>query len=137
MKRILLIILAFVYLGLSQGPTVYLHYCMGELVQMGLEHPGESSACEFCGMDSSVEGTAADKEACCAQDAKSIKIDNVQKIVKSEFQFEQAPVLLPKTLIEQFLKSAPDKASQPSLADREAPPLQDIPVFVRNCTYRI
>lgn len=137
MKRILLIILAFVYLGLSQGPTVYLHYCMGELVQMGLEHPGESSTCEFCGMDAQASNKAASKEACCEQDAKSIKIDNVQKIVKSEFQFAQAPVLLPKTLIEQFLKSAPDKGIQSLFADQKAPPLQDIPVFVRNCTYRI
>jgi hypothetical protein len=133
MKRILLIILAFVYLGLSQGPTVYLHYCMGELVQMGLEHPGESSNCDFCGMSK----TSSDKEACCQQDVKSIQIDNVQKIVKSEFHFEQAPVLLPKTLIERFLKSVPDKGIQTYFPDQETPPLQDIPVFVRNCTYRI
>ena len=137
MKRILLIILAFIYLGLSQGPTVYLHYCMGELVQMGLEHPDEAAACEFCGMDATASNAQAAKEACCEQDAKSIKIDNVQKIVKSEFHFEQAPVLLPKTLIEQFLKSTPDKGSQSLFSDQKAPPIQDIPVFVRNCTYRI
>lgn len=133
MKRILLIILAFVYLGLSQGPTVYLHYCMGELVQMGMEHPGESSACDFCGMTQ----TDSDKEACCQQDVKSIKIDNVQKIVKSEFQFEQAALLLPKTLLERFLKSVPDQGIQTYFPDQETPPLQDIPVFIRNCSYRI
>lgn len=125
--------MAFIYLGFSQGPTVYLHYCMGELVQTGLEHPGESGDCDFCGMAS----TDSDKEACCQQDAKSIKIDNVQKLVKSEFQFEQAPVLLPKTLIDQFLKPAPEKGSELYIPDQETPPLQDIPVFVRNCTYLI
>ena len=132
-----MIILAFVYLGLSQGPTVYLHYCMGELVQLGLEHPGESGACEFCGMDATASNKSSAKEACCEQDAKSIKIDNVQKIVKSEFQFAQAPVLLPKTFIERFLKSTPDKGRQLLFSDQKAPPLQDIPVFVRNCTYLI
>jgi len=133
MKRTLLILLAFVYLGFSQGPTVYLHYCMGELVQMGLEHPGESGACSFCGMNKE----ASDREACCQEDTKSIKVDNVQKIVKSEFQFEQAPVLLPRTLIEQFLQSTPQQGIQAVFSEKEQPPLQDIPVFIRNCTYRI
>lgn len=133
MKKILLILLAFVYLGMSQGPTVYLHYCMGELVQMGLEHPGESAACEFCGMSK----TTADKEACCQEDAKSVKIDNVQKIASSTYEFAQAPVLLPKSLLDNFLNTTAEKGYQIALTDRETPPLQDVPVFIRNCTYRI
>jgi hypothetical protein len=133
MKKILLILLAFVYLGLSQGPTVYLHYCMGELVQMGLEHPGESAACDFCGMSK----TTTDKEACCQEDAKSVKIDNVQKIASSSYEFAQTPVLLPKSLLDKFLYTTVESGHQLTYSDRETPPLQDVPVFIRNCTYRI
>ncbi|KEQ30929.1 hypothetical protein N180_20190 [Pedobacter antarcticus 4BY] len=51
MKKTLLIFLAVFYFGISQGATVYLHYCMGELVQMGMIE-SQSPSCDFCGMTS-------------------------------------------------------------------------------------
>ncbi len=133
MKRIILIILAFVYLGASQGPTVYLHYCMGELVETGLEHPGESAACEFCGMSKS----AADAGACCQQDAKSIKIDNVQKIVKSEYKFDQKVIFLPKMTTEHLLHTFNKKGLKASFSQQDSRPRWQVPLVIEHCTYRI
>ena len=133
MKKILLILLAFVYLALAQGPTVYLHYCMGELVQMGLEHPGESADCAYCGMSKST----TEKEACCQQDTKTVKIDNVQKIASSTYEFTQAAVLLPKSLLHEFLNTTAEMGFRSSFPAFETPPIQEVPVFIRNCTYRI
>ena len=106
---------------------------MGELVQMGLEHPGESSDCEFCGMSKS----ASDASACCQQDAKSIKIDNVQKILKSEYKFDQRAVYLPKTTSERFVRSLPNDALGASFSPQDSPPKWQVPLFIKHCTYRI
>ena len=54
MKKVLAIILAFVYLTSSMGATVHLHYCMGKLASWSLiDH--ESKNCAECGMVAPIE----------------------------------------------------------------------------------
>ncbi|MEJ5962950.1 HYC_CC_PP family protein [Pedobacter immunditicola] len=132
MKRILLIFLAVFYFGISQGAIVYFHYCMGELVQMGMTE-SKPSLCEFCGMDSK----ESREKTCCKQESKLLQVDNVQKMAASHFQFEQAPVIVLKNIIWEARNIAvPIELGKASLSN--APPQeQDVPVFIRNCTYRI
>ena len=132
MKRILLIFLAVFYFGISQGAIVYFHYCMGELVQMGMTE-SNPSLCDFCGMDSK----ESREKTCCEKKTKLVKVDNSQKMAPSHFQFEQAPVIVSKNIIWEARNIAvPIELGKASLSN--APPQgQDIPVFIRNCTYRI
>jgi hypothetical protein len=132
MKRILLLLLALFYFGIAQGAEVYFHYCMGELVELGLTKSNPPS-CDFCGM--SVEESK--DNTCCKQESKTLKVDNVQKMATSHFQFEQAPVILLKNIIWEARNIAiPIELGKASLS--HAPPkVQDVPVFIRNCTYRI
>ncbi|WP_074964082.1 HYC_CC_PP family protein [Pedobacter antarcticus] len=132
MKKTLLIFLAVFYFGISQGATVYLHYCMGELVQMGMIE-SQSPSCDFCGMTSK----QAKEKTCCEKETKLLKVDESQKTVPSHFQFEQAPAIVLKTITWQTKNVIiPIELGKASLSN--APPQkQDIPVFIRNCTYRI
>jgi len=132
MKRILLIILAVFYVGVSNGATVYFHYCMGELVQLGLS-ASKKKSCDFCGMPPQ---EAKDK-SCCKNETKLVKVDDSQKMAQSHFQFEQAPVIIPNPiswLIRDI--SIPRQANKTALSN--APPEGlPVPVFIRNCTFLI
>ncbi|WP_432713244.1 HYC_CC_PP family protein [Pedobacter sp.] len=132
MKRTLLIFLAIFYFGVSQGTTVYFHYCMGELVDLGITNH-EKKTCGFCGMKQS--NTA--KKDCCKDEAKQAKIDQSKTTSLLQVQFEQTSVLVQNNAtwqLEDF--SFPVKQGKAALSN--APPiLQEIPAFIRNCTFRI
>jgi len=105
---------------------------MGELVQMGMTK-SESSLCDFCGMNSK----QAKEKTCCEKETKLLKVDNAQKMAPSHFQFEQSPVIVLKNILWEARNIAvPIELGKASLSN--APPQgQDIPVFIRHCTYRI
>lgn len=133
MKRTLLIIFAIFYLGTSQGATLYFHYCMDELVQLGMTRTNQT-ACDFCGMTKK----EAEKKSCCKDDSKQANVDNYQQAAaKVHFNFEQAPILIPNNPIWQIRNAGiPFELDKSSLSN--APPQRQLlPVFIRNCTYRI
>ncbi len=132
MKRTLLIILSFFYLGIASGATVHFHYCMGELVRLGLSKP-EKSKCSSCGM-SLKEGN---KKSCCKNEYKQAKTDQSQKASSSQFDFKQFPAMVVNAVIweisEKPLIFELDKAT----LSNGPPERQSVPVFIRNCTFRI
>lgn len=127
-----MIFLAVFYFGTSQGATLYLHYCMGALVQTGIVE-SESSSCEFCGMDSE----EAEEASCCKKETKILKVDDAQKMVPSHFQFEQASAIVLKFIIWDARPIA-TLIKPVTIALSNAPPQQKaIPVYIHNCTFRI
>jgi hypothetical protein len=70
MKKALVIALASVYLLVSSGVVVNLHYCMGKLSSMGLIHH-DSKTCGNCGMDNN---------GCCKDEIKVVKIQDNQDL---------------------------------------------------------
>ena len=69
MKKIFILILAFVYLVVSSGIVVNMHYCMGKLADVSYNIPGDSH-CGICGMDNS---------GCCHDDIKVVKLEDNHK----------------------------------------------------------
>jgi hypothetical protein len=132
MKRALLILLSVFYLGIASGATVHFHYCMGELVRLGLTEPKESN-CNTCGMTPK-EGS---KKSCCKSDYKQAKVDKSQKNTPSYFEFKQMPVVVVNAMIwETSQNPVPFELGKAALSN--APPEGlPVPVFIRNCTYRI
>jgi hypothetical protein len=55
MKRILVSIIAALYLLASTGTAVELHYCMGKVVDWSFAHIS-SASCDQCGMEKQEEG---------------------------------------------------------------------------------
>lgn len=131
MKRLLLTILTVFYLGTSSGAAVHLHYCMGELVDLGLTQSKQAN-CELCGMTKSESA----KNTCCKDVSKEAKVDQSKKTSQFIYQFKtfSAPVLQRLfSDIDIALLSRPNKTVYTN-----APPERlNVPVFIRNCTYRI
>ncbi len=132
MKRILLTFLAFFYLGVSSGTTVHLHYCMGELANWSLTAPDKSS-CELCGMTKN----ATKKNLCCKDDYKQAKIDQSKKATQLVHEFKQFPVVLQHTFKSDAFQVVLS-AQKANAVNSNAPPEGlSVPVFIKNCTYRI
>ena len=73
MKKILVSILALLYLASSVGTTVHLHYCMDQLINWSLSNK-EGDECGKCGMDK--DG------GCCKDENKFVKNNVDQKVTE-------------------------------------------------------
>jgi hypothetical protein len=77
MKRITIFFLMLLYMAVSSGFTVHLHYCMGELVESNLTHSDEPT-CGGCGM----EKEASSSDGCCKDEHKQVKVDQDKKLAE-------------------------------------------------------
>ncbi len=73
MKKSWVAILAFLYITLSSGIVVNLHYCMGDLatVELGLSH---DDTCGKCGMK--------DRKGCCETEYQVVKVQDAHQAAK-------------------------------------------------------
>lgn len=128
----MVVILAFLYMGLSTGVTFHMHYCMGKLVSMGLWH-GEAKKCNKCGMD---KATAC-KKSCCKDVHKIVKLEKDHKNVETAILLTQLvstatltsyielPQVYTPALVEEYpLSHAPPRSGQ-------------VKIHILNCTYLI
>jgi len=81
MKKFAAVILAILYLSTSTGANIHMHYCMGELADVGLGN-NKSKTCGKCGMEKSDEKD----NGCCKDEHKFVKNTTDQKVVESSFQ---------------------------------------------------
>ncbi len=132
MKKLFLVILAFVHITTSTGAVVNLHYCMGELDNWGLI-TRESKTCNKCGM----EEVAGEDNGCCRNELKVIKNDTDQKATTIFSQllhvFAQA---LPAPFCETpSLEIFTIKNENP--ISRALLKTSSIAVYIRNCVFLI
>ncbi len=132
MKRTLLTILAIFYLGVSSGASMHFHYCMGELVSWGLAKQS-AKVCDFCGMPK----TSDDKKSCCKDVEQQAKVEKSQKASQVVYKFESvSSAILQPELYSNYQALIPVRITREALSN--APPSgQPIPVYQKNCTYRI
>ncbi len=140
MKKVLVSILALVYLSTSIGSTLHMHYCKDKLVAWGLGHEktGKKS-CPYCGMEKSTNDKHCSKESkgCCKDEQKQVKLENDQKISEASFQLSQIPV---EAITPSFFNNSFEYVS--SITEENplshAPPrTQNVSLFVLNCDFRI
>jgi hypothetical protein len=132
MKKIAVVILAFLYIITTTGANINLHYCMGELADWGLGS-NESKTCGFCGME---KGDEKDN-GCCKDELKFIKNDNDQKFVESATYTLKIPAvaLLPVYTAFTCIQSASVKEQN---AVSHAPPrYKGLPFYISNRTFLI
>lgn len=131
MKKLFVAILAVLYLGVSSGATLHMHYCMGKLLGVSLVEK-QSNKCGKCGM----EKTAAPLSKCCKDEHKLVKLGD-DHMVSAFVQLLQAPAIaLPAPV---YPVTAPETIITPVLhAYSHGPPyLGEIPLFIRHCVFRI
>ena len=71
MKKILIAILALVYLTVSSGFAMTIHYCMGKVSSVDLMH--NTDKCGKCGMKTS--------GGCCKDEFKIFKLNDSHKLI--------------------------------------------------------
>ena len=79
MKKAIVSILAFLYLSVSSGIAMEIHYCMGEKAGIDLYGSG-SNKCHKCGMQ--------EKKGCCNDEHKFYKLNDSHKNVSNDISFE-------------------------------------------------
>ena len=132
MKKIFLVILAFIHITTSTGAVVHLHYCMGQLDDWGLIIY-ESKTCGKCGM----EELAGEDNGCCRNEFKIIKNDADQKATTIFSQlFNVFAQALPAPFceipsLEAFTITNENPISRALLKT------SSIAVYIRNCVFLI
>jgi hypothetical protein len=131
MKKIIVTIFAFLYLAVSCGATVHLHYCMGKLVEWEFWHKKDSGKCSKCGMAKSFS-----KDGCCKDENKVVKIEKDQKVAEAILSlelpfvavivsFDETPVVpVFSVTIENHFNHSPPRSN-------------GVAVYLRNCVFLI
>jgi hypothetical protein len=89
MKKIIVAILAFLYLGVSSGIAMEIHYCMGK--KAGVELFGsDNDKCGKCGMKEK-------KSGCCNDEHKFYKLNDSHKNVSNDLSFETPVAVITNT----------------------------------------
>lgn len=107
-----------------------MHYCMGELTELSISH-SRDDVCSNCGMKES------ESNGCCKDEQQFLKIDKEQKTSTTSYQL---PQFASDALIHNSFELS--SAYVPSLMEEhplvKAPPRsQKLPLFIRNCIFRI
>lgn len=132
MKKILITILAIVYLTASSGATINMHYCMGKLIHWDLFNKQTTrSKCNVCGMQQSGH------KGCCKDEQKVLQIDKDQK--KSEPSFLSFKIISEALVVTYSeLPTLPISSIVRENTIAHAPPRPgSVPIFVLNCNFRI
>ena len=127
MKKIIVAILAFLYLGVSSGIAMEIHYCMGKKAGVDLYGSGNDK-CHKCGKKK--------KKACCNDEHKFYKINDSHKIVSNDFNFE-TPIAVIANSFPAFNFLLANKPAKEKI-NNHSPPLYNWPsASILNGVFRI
>lgn len=128
MKKIITGILAFVYMAISSGVALELHYCMGD--KAGMELYGSSDGtCGKCGMDEKDSG-------CCHDEFKFYKISDSHKTVSNDIDLKAAEFAVLNDY-SFYNWQMPEKAPAPVVNNHSPPGYAGISACIMNCVFRI
>lgn len=132
MKKILIAIIAFLYITATTGATVHLHYCMEKKADWNLIK-NKSKTCNKCGMKKST----TEDNGCCKDELKFIKDNSAQKITEAGFNITQSFIVaLPPSFIEITHVDFP-LTTNTVLTTHSPPLINTVAVYILHCTYLI
>jgi len=127
-KKFIVAILAFLYLGVSSGIAMEIHYCMGE--KAGVEfYGGDSKKCGKCGMTEK-------KNGCCNDEHKFYKLDDLHKKASLDVSFE-IPVTILSNSFPVYYFLLESAQVQYSINNNSPPEYNKPSACVLNCVFRI
>ena len=132
MKKIIVAILALVYISAFTGASLHMHYCMGKLANWDLVHK-KSKTCGRCGMDMSDEKA----NGCCKDEHKFVKNDTDQKTAETGFQMIQVLAVSLPVFISEIPANEPPSVPEVNTSSNGPPRSNGIAVHVRNCVFLI
>lgn len=128
MKKIYIGILAFVYMAVSSGVALELHYCMGDKAGMDL-YGSSTGKCGKCGM--------AEKDTgCCHDEFKFYKLSDSHKTVSNDIIFTAAEFVVVKDFSLYSWQMPANIAA--AAVNNNSPPIYTEPsACIMNCVFRI
>lgn len=111
MKKFTVAILAFIYLGVSSGIAMNVHYCMGKISSIDLVHGKDK--CGKCGMKSGGSG-------CCKNEIKIVKLGDSHTLIADNLNLLVPVGIIP--VYENNFISQPFQAHTSSLINNNSPP---------------
>ncbi|NCI50663.1 hypothetical protein GWC95_12065 [Sediminibacterium roseum] len=128
MKRPAVFLLALIYLALSSGVVMNIHYCMGKISSVKLQTWTPGSC--VCGKK------AKSKSGCCKTELKVVKMQDAQKIAQADHSLQLAVAVLSTN--SNLLQAPFYNASSTIIPGEHSPPLrsrQD--TYLQNCVFRV
>lgn len=126
-RKVIISILAVLYISTSTGATINLHYCMGKLVDWSFEAK-EKHSCSSCCMQK--------KDGCCKEETRQFKIASDQKpssnFILETLEAQTVPAI--PHIFPQVLNLSNSFYHQPS---NNGPPLHAIAIYKYLRAFRI
>jgi hypothetical protein len=128
MKKIYVGILAILYMAVSSGIAMEIHYCMGK--KAGVEFYGsDSDKCGKCGMKDT-------KTGCCHDEHKFYKLNDSHKSVSNDINFTADETALVNDHY-QYDWQVPSATSLTALNNNSPPDHAGPSASVMNCVFRL
>jgi hypothetical protein len=86
MKKFIVAILAILYMGISSGVAMDIHYCMGKEISIEFYSQKGDGKCDKCGMK--------DKKGCCGDEHKFYKLADSHKNVSNDINLSNIVVAI-------------------------------------------
>lgn len=128
MKKIYIGILAVLYLAVSSGIALEMHYCMGEKAGMEL-YGSADDTCGKCGMTEKDTG-------CCHDEFKFYKISDSHKTVSNNIDLA-APSFAVVNDYSIFNWQMPDNAALIAVNNHSPPDYTGPSACIMNCVFRL
>lgn len=128
MKKIFIGIMALVYLAVSSGIALELHYCMGD--KAGVDLYGSSSdTCGKCGMTEKDSG-------CCHDEFKFYKISDSHKTVTNDIDLAASAVALVNEHVV-YNWQTPSNTARVAVNNHSPPADTGPSACIMNCVFRL
>lgn len=126
MKKITIAILAVIYLVVSSGIAVSIHYCMGKVSSIDLVHNDEK--CGKCGMEKNT--------GCCKNEFKIVKLSDSHKLLSNEVRIF-SPVTVLDNFNSIFENNLYSSAVTSEYNNHSPPGSPGVPLTILHCVFRI
>lgn len=129
MKKLLLSILTFVYMAVSSGIAMEIHYCMGKEAGVDYYALEDNKKCGRCGMKEK-------KGGCCQDEHKFVKLEDSHKQASNDISFYAGDIaVMQETPVFSWNVPASPAASSVNI---NSPPFDHGPsACVMNCVFRL
>jgi hypothetical protein len=133
MKKLVVAILALLYLITSAGATLKLHYCMDKLVDWKLcSNEKPESVCSSCGMAKN----EATNTGCCKDEHQQIKLESDHRAADG-YQPAQLLQVANPVAVFQFPPNSLPTLTEEKPAGRSHPRSSSLAAYIRNQVFRI
>lgn len=128
MKKSWIAILAILYITVTSGVIVNVHYCMGSIASVAYGWD-DHDVCGKCGM-------TGDKAGCCHTEYQLVKVDDEHQFVPVDIpSFETPMSIIPDEIV--WINPAPASIQPTTFTYIDPPDPYSNSVYLHHCVFRI